>query len=214
MQLGRSESFLTKSTVRLAAIDRAIAQFAHSSTQLIAPYRHMVDEHTEMYLKGFGNEINLLAAFRDLYFNSRELLDLLLGQISAKTRASGSQTPKDFLPFLRALAAGDLERHKLEILGFLKENITYIFHIRAIRNEIKKDPSAVAFNFNTDHFEARMELPVRESEKALFQHLEIKSIDEALENGRYLCAINLNLAFPEMKAFWTTVNEIKTRDGL
>jgi hypothetical protein len=214
MKLGRPESFLDNSTVRLAAIDRAIAQFKHSSTQLMAPYRHMVDEHTTMYLKGFGNEINLLAAFRDLYFNSRELLDLLLAHIAGATKTSGSQTPRDFMPFAKALVEGRLSGHKLEILEFLRTNISYIFHIRSIRNEIKRNPSVVEFNFNTDHFEARMRLPVKESEKALLQHLNIKNIDEAIKNESYSCTLNLDLAFPEMKAFWLAVNEVKVRDGL
>ncbi len=214
MKLGSPESFLENSTVRLAAIDRAIAQFAHSSTQLMAPYRHMIDERTRMYLKGFGNEINLLAAFRDLYFNGRELLDLLLAHIANATRKSGAQTSKDFMPFAKALVAGDLSRHKLEILTFLRNNITYIFHIRSIRNEIKRDPSGVEFNFNTSHFEARMRLPVKESEKFLLQHLDIKNIDEALRNGSYSCTLNLDIVFPEMKEFWLAVNDVKARDGL
>jgi hypothetical protein len=214
MKLGRPESLLDKSAVRLTAIDRAIAQFTHSSIQLMAPYRHMVDEHTTMYLKGFGNEVNLLSALRDLYFNSRELLDLLLAHIANATRTSGAQTPRDFMPFAKALVAGDLSRHKLKILTFLKNNITYIFHIRSIRNEIKRDPSGVEFNFNTSHFEARMRLPVKESEKILLQHLDIKNINEALKNRSYSCTLILDIAFPEMKDFWLAANEVKARDGL
>lgn len=213
MKLGKPEHFLDKTQVRVAAMRRAVAQFRFSSEKLIEPYRHNVDEHTAIYLKGFGNEINLLSAFRDLYFNSRELLDLLLGRIHKATAGSKNQAPKDFLPFVKRLLENEPDSHNLEIIKFLKTNITFIYHIRKIRNQVKNNPSSIEFNFNTDHFEARMLLPIDATEKAILPYLDIKNLDKALNKSSYTCILNLDIAFPEMLYFWTTVHQIQLRDG-
>ncbi|MEH2360841.1 hypothetical protein [Nostoc sp.] len=211
MRFGQPHQFLEKDDVRLASINRAIAQFKFSAEQLKEPYLHRVDEHTVLFIKGFGNEINLLSAFRDIYFNSRELLDLLLGRISQQTASSGNQTPKDFLPFAKRLMRGDFDNFNLEIISFLKTNINYIFHLRKIRNEIKKNPSSVEFLFNTDHFEARMSLPIDKSDYELLEHLDIANLDAAKMKFSYACVINLDIAFPEMLEFWKAAFEIQQR---
>ncbi len=173
----------------------------------------MVDEHTTLYLKGFGNEINLLSAFRELYFNSRELLDLLLGRIHRATAGSKNQTPMDFMSFVKRLLEDEFDSHNLEIIKFLKTNIPFIYHIRKVRNLVKKNPASIEFNFNTDHFEARIQLPVDATEKTILPHLDIKNLDEALSKSSYSCVLNLDIAFPEMLDFWAKVHQIQLPDA-
>ena len=214
MQFGRPEQFMDKVGVRLAGLDRAIAQFQFSSEALIAPHRHKIDENVVMYVKGFGNEINLLSAFRDLYFNSRELLDYLLGRLNAGTSGSNTQTPRDFLPFFRRLIRGEFDALNLATITFLHDNRNFIFHIRKIRNLIKNDPSAIEFIYNTNEFQARMQLPLEQSDRELLPALEIEDQQDALERGSYFATIKLGIAFPEMKAFWQAALQRLSSDGL
>ncbi len=214
MQFGRPEQFMDKVGVRLAGLDRAIAQFQHSSDALIAPHRDKIDENVVLYVKGFGNEINLLAAFRDLYFNSRELLDYLLGRLHAGTAGTKTQTPKDFLPFFRRLVRGEFDGLNLATISFLSENRNYIFHIRKIRNLVKSDPSAVEFIYNTNEFQARMQLPIEQSDRDLLSFLDIQNQQEALTRGSYFATLKLNIAFPEMREFWQIALQRLSSDGL
>jgi hypothetical protein len=204
MKLGRPEQFLDKVGIRLKAIDRAIAQYQFSANTLKKPLEKNVDEHTSLYLKGLGNEINLLSALRELFFNSRELLEVLLGWLSRLTAKSKSQTPKDFIPFSKRLMRGDFDHFELPIFDFLKTNITYIFHIRKIRNEIKSDPASIEFLYNTNHFEARLPVPIESEEVELIQYLDISNRDEALQNKYYGATYNLDVLFPEIREFWNT----------
>lgn len=202
MKLGRPEQFQDKFTLRLRSIERAVAQYQFSATALRKPFEATLDQHTALFLKGFGNEVNLLAAVREMLFPSRELLDANLGRIAAATAASGAQTARDLIPFLKKLLAGAYDNMEKPIFGFLKNNASYVFHIRKLRNQIKSDPSSAEFNFNTDHFEMRMSLPLKSEDKEILPYLEIANLDEAIRNGRYMSTINLDVYFPEMLQFW------------
>lgn len=107
---------------------------------------------------------------------------------------------------------GKFDGHNLEIITFLKTNITYIFDIRKIRNEIKINPAIVEFNFNTDHFEARCITTINKDEVDLIGFLDISNKEEALKNMSYSHVYNLDLLFPEMFSFWNTVFSIYNKD--
>jgi len=205
---------MDKVSVRLAGIDRAIAQFESSSEALIAPHRDQIDEYVIMYVKGFGNEINVISSFRDLYFNSRELLDYLLGRLNKGTSGSSVQTPRDFLPFFRRLVRGEFDELELDTIKFLKENRTFIFHIRKIRNLIKTDPSLINITFNTNEFQAQMELPLEQGDVELLSALDVSHPEHAMERGSYAATIRLDVAFPEMKQFWLVALQHLSNDGL
>lgn len=113
MKLGRPEQFQDKFSLRMQSMERAVAQYQFSAAALRQPFDATLDEHTALFLKGFGNEVNLLAATRELLFPSRELLDAYLGRIAAATAQSGTQTARDFVPFLNKLLAGAYDnRHQ------------------------------------------------------------------------------------------------------
>ncbi|TWO66639.1 hypothetical protein FN976_26340 [Caenimonas sedimenti] len=208
MKLGRPEQFHDKFALRMRSIERSIAQYQFSAAALRKPFESTLDEHTALLLKGFGNDVNLLAAIRELLFPSRELLDAYLGRIAASTASSGTQTARDLVPFLKRLLAGDYDKMKQPIFDFLKMNASYVFHIRKFRNQIKTDPSSAEFNFNTDHFEMRMSLPVKAEDEAILPHLEIANLDEALRNRRYMSTLNLDVYFPEMLQFWRAFQSV------
>jgi hypothetical protein len=210
MQFGRPEQFHDKIVVRLRAIDRAVAQYQFSADSLKKPIAPTLTHETALFIKGFGNEINLLSATRELYFASRELLDVYLGRLSTSTKRTGKQTPKDCIPFLKRLMAGDFDDLPDPIFQFMKTNVNYIYHIRAVRNELKKNPSNAEFIFNTNHFELRMPLPVKTDESALFPYLDIPNQADAIERKQYIMTLNLDILFPEMKQFWVAMGSMLT----
>lgn len=207
MQFGRPEQFHDKVVIRLRAIERAIAQYQFSAAALKKPFEATLTKETALYLKGFGNEVNLLAATRELYFASRELLDVYLGRLGTATARTRTQVPKDCVPFLKRLAAGDFDHFEKPIFTFCKTNLNYLFHIRKIRNELKSNPSAAEFTFDTDHFMLRMALNLRTEEVGLIEHLDIVNLDEVLKNKKYFTTINLDVSFPEMRQFWTAFEQ-------
>lgn len=202
MPLGRPEMFHDKVTIRLRAIDRAIAQYQFSASALRKPFSSRVDEHTVMFVKGFGNEVNLLSATRELFFASRELLDVYLGRLSAATKNSGNQTPKDCLRFLTQLASGQLDSLSHPAVAFFKTNLSYVFYIRKVRNELKSNPSNAEFFFNTDHFELRLPITLSKDEQPLFPYLETAA---KVANDAYVVRLNLDIYFPEVREFWVAV---------
>lgn len=208
MKLGRPEQFHDKVTLRLLSMERAIAQYRFSADALRKPFASTLGENTALFLKGFGNEVNLLAATRELFFSSRELLDVYLGRLSTATASTGSQTPKDCIPFLKRLLAGDYDGMNQPIFAFLKTNATYVFHIRKVRNEIKTNPGSAEFNFNTNHFELRMMLPIKPEEQNIVSHLDINNVQEALAKKQYAATFNLDILFPEMREFWASFQSL------
>lgn len=214
MKLGKPNDFGDARSIRIRSIERAIAQYQFSSQELKKGFVNRLDEHTTLFLKGLGNEINLLSALRDLFFNSRELLDFLLIQLNKMTVNTENQTPRDFLPFVRKMMNGDFDENGLKIIRFLKTNITYIFHIRKVRNEIKNDPSNIEFLYKSDHFEARFKVPIKDDEKYLVQYLDIENKDDAVKNKSYFCTYILDAIFPEMLEFWNTAFSILEDDVL
>jgi hypothetical protein len=107
---------------------------------------------------------------------------------------------------------GEYDQLGLSIVSFLKNNITYIFHIRKIRNEIKNQPSNITFRFVTNHFEAYFWIPIMKDEVELIQFLDIKHKDEAMTKMAYHCTYNLDELFPEMLSFWKTCFSILDKD--
>jgi len=204
MKLGTPNLFYDKRSIRLRSIVRAIAQYRFSSHELRKTIAGKIDEHTSLFLKGFGNEINLLSAFRELFFNSRELLDLLLTQLNRATAGMATQTPRNFLHFAKKVMRGEFDQNGLPIVEFLKTNVTYIFNIRKVRNEIKNNPATIEFVFNTEHFEARFKVPISRDEVDLVQYLDILNKEEAIKNMSYRCTYILDAIFPEMLDFWNT----------
>ncbi len=208
MKLGKPQDFHDGKDVRLRAIERAIAQYKFTCQELKKPFAEKLDEHTKLFLKGFGNEVNLLSAFREIIFNSRELLDLLLLQINKIT----SQTPKDFLPFAKQMVKGGLDKYNLQITAFLKTNFTYIFNIRKIRSQIKNNPANVEFNFNTNHFEARCTIPIDKDEMNMLNSIDMLNRDQAIQNKSYSHTCNLDIFFPEVLKFWDVAFSILDKD--
>lgn len=212
MEFGRQEDFHGNIKIRLLSIQRAIAQYQFTAKQLRSRFENKLDENVSLFIKGFGNEVNFLSSFRELFFNSRELLDNLLIRINSETKGQSFQTTKEFLPFVKQLMKGNYDQSNLEIIKFLKTNITYIFHVRKIRNEIKNKPSNIKFRFVTDHFEAYFEVPILKEEIDLIPFLDINNKDEALLKRSYHITLNLDEFFPEMFLFWNTSLSILEKD--
>lgn len=213
MKFGRPEDYHNNIKIRLMSIDRAIAQYQFSARHHKATFQDKIVKHTTLFIKGLGNEINFLSAFKELFFNSRELFDILLLKLNKETATRGLQTNRHFLPFAKQMMKGNYDELKLSTIDFLKTNITYIFHIRKIRNEIKNSPSKILFRYNTNRFEAYFTITINTDEKDLISFVEIAHHDEALKNMSYQCVCNLDEIFPEMLQFWQTCLSILDKDS-
>ena len=161
-----------------------------------------IDDHTTFFLKGYGNDVEFIHCFRELLFNSRELLDYLFYRLNKRTENLSVRIPRKFLAFSKRLMKGDFDTLGFDIIRFLKTNITYIFHIRKVRNEIKADISNIEFRFVKNHFEAVFWVPVKSDELELIQYLDISNKEEAIKNNCYHCTFILENYFPEMIEFW------------
>jgi hypothetical protein len=212
MELWRPEYYHGNIELRFLSINRAIAQYQFSSRLLKKGFEDKLDQQTVLFIKGFGNEVNLLSSFRELFFNSRELLDYTLIKIHDKTNATNIQTAKSFLPFAKHLMKNEYDQIGLPIINFYKTNITYIFHIRKIRNQIKNYPSSIKFRFITDHFESYIDLPIDNNEKELIPFLDINQKEKALADMSYEGVHNLDILFPEVPHFWKTCFSILEKD--
>lgn len=204
MEFGRPEDFLNNTNIRLRAIKRSIGYYHFYANQFKNQYKDKINEHTILFIKGFGNEVNFLSCFRDLLFNSRELLDLLLFRLNLITSTMDIQTSRKFIPFTKRLMKDEYDQNNLAIINFLKTNITYIFHIRKIRNEIKVSPSNIKFRLNTNRIESYCTIPIKDDEVGFIQYLDINNKEKALKNKSYTCVFILDEYFPEMLQFWNT----------
>lgn len=174
MKFGTDKDFHKNSEIRLLAMERAIAQYQFSAQHYKEKFKDKIDLYTKLYIKGLGNEINFLSAFRELFFNSRELLDITLIKLNKVTSASACQTSRNFLTFAKAMMRGDYDASKLAVVKFLKININFIFQLRKVRNEIKNNPANIEFLYK-NRFEAHFRVPINPDEKELIPYLDIQN---------------------------------------
>lgn len=202
VKFGSPEMFLKDHEVRFGQLINANKRFQQFSVVKQEQVKDKVDDFTTLFIKGYGTDPELISCFRELLFNSRELLDSLLFYIHKETEG---KTNKKFLPFAKSLMNGAYDDIQHEIIPFLKLNSTYVFHIRKFRNEIKNRVSNIEFLLITNQINAKLHVPIPSDEKALIEFLEIKNKDQALEKGSYYCQINLTEYFPEVIKFWRSV---------
>jgi hypothetical protein len=202
MKFGTDRDFHSNSEIRLLGMERAIAQYQFSAQHRKEKFKGKIDEHTKLFIKGLGNEISFLSSFKELLFNSRELLEITLTKLNKMTSGSACRTSRNFLSFAKNMMKDDYDASGLETVKFLKTNITYVFHIRKARNEIKNNPANIEFLYNTKRFEAHFRVPINLDEKELIPYLDIQNKDEALKNMAYYCTYRLDEIFPEMLQFW------------
>lgn len=208
-KLGDPKNFSNNRRLRFEQIKLANKRFVQIKAQRLARISAKIDKSAKLYIKGCGNDAELISCFRELLFNSRELLDSLIYDIHKKTQ---EKTKKNFLQFAKKLMKNEYDNLKLDVISVLKTNITYIFHIRKFRNEIKSNISNIEFRFvyrsNTNYFQATFRVPIKPDEKELIPFLDIKNKKAAIERNSYRCTISLDKYFPEMVAFWTSMFNI------
>ena len=200
--------FKSDAGIRLLSLTLANKRFLACRGSILKQIGGKIDQNTTFFLKGYGNNPELMSCLRELMFNGRELLDDLLIRLNIATRGKAIQTARDFLPFSRDMMKGEYDRLRLEIIDFLKTNITYVFHIRKIRNEIKNRVSNIKFRFVTNHVELYFRIPIKGDEIELVQYLDILNKDEAMKKRNYGCVFNLDVYFPEMIEFWKTAIDV------
>lgn len=205
VQFGIPKLFKNDHILRFEQLEYANKRFTKIAIAKNNEVKDKVDKYTKLFIKGYGNDQDLISCFRELLVNSRELLDSLLFYINKATK---NNTKKSFLPFAKSLMNGQYDKNALPILNFLKTNITYIFHIRKFRNELKNKISNIEFLLVTNRIVAKFELPIAKDETELIPYLDIENRDQALARGSYFCQLTLNEYFPEVIQFWKTVFEI------
>ncbi len=188
--------------IRMNSLNLANSRYIQCRNAIVKQLGNKIDQHTVLFLKGYGNNPELISCYRELMFSSRELFDYLLLNLNRNTSNTGTQTNKSFVPFCKALMANVYDNIGFDIIQFLKTNITFVFHIRKVRNEIKNRIGKIRFRFVTNHIDAYFRVAIASDEKALIPFLDIENIDEAIARSGYYCTFNLDSYFPEMVAFW------------
>lgn len=200
--------FFKNDQLRLQLIKKAGEKFESIKNQYRGQLNEKIDQHTEFFIKGYGNDLELISCFKELMFCSRELIDSLLTKMNKITEGRAISTSRNFLPFAKKLMTGYYDKLDLEIIKFFKSNITYIFHIRKIRNEMKRNLAKISFRFVTDHFEAYFKVPIQADETELIRYLDIKNKKEALEKMSYNVTVVLDEYFSEMIIFWKAAQNL------
>lgn len=196
--------FLSNSSLRIKLIEKSCKDYSEFQKKRLEAYSDKVDEYTVLFLKGFGNDVELTSCFREALFNSRELLDSLLYHLNKKT----GRTSKKFLLFAKKLMSGEYDDLGLEIITFLKVNINYIFHIRKIRNEAKINLSNIRFRLLTNRIEAYLNIPINADELELIQYLDVPNKQQVVEQRQYAYVIILDKYLPELLEFWECVFDL------
>ncbi len=201
-------NYLDNNQIRLDLMKKAKAEFEDIKKNRLAQIGDKLDEKVVLFIKGYGNDIELISCFRQIVFNAREILDSILALLNILTAKERVRTSRKFLLFAKSLMRGDYDRTNLEIIPFLKTNITYIFSIRKIRNEIKSNISNIQFRFVTNQLQAYFEVPIKGDEIELIQYLNIGNKVKALENRSYHSTIILDVYFSELIEFCSVMFSI------
>ena len=204
-KFGIPEDFKKDHILRHEQLVYANERFNEISTSKKQAVQNRITKNTNMFIKGYGNDPALISCFKELLFNSRELLDSLLIYIN---KATNGNTNKHFLKFSKALMSGKYDKFELSILNFLKENFTYVFHIRKFRNEAKNKISNFEFILITNNIIAKLKILIQQNELELIPYLEISDQEKAIKEMSYGCQITLDEYFPEIVNFWKIIFDI------
>ena len=94
VQFGSPQLYEKDHRVRFGQILYANRRFEEITAERKEQVKDKVDDHTTLFIKGYGTDTELISCFRELLFNSRELLDSLLFYIN---KATNGKTNKKFL---------------------------------------------------------------------------------------------------------------------
>lgn len=203
MKIGKPKLFASDNRIRFNQIRHANDRFNYIKEIKRQEIANNIGSSTVLYVKGYGNDPDFIGCFRDLLFNSRELLDSLILKIHRETEG---KTKRSFVPFIKNLMLDKYDAHGLSIIELLKENISFIYQMRAMRNEIKAKVSGLEFRFVTNHFELTITHPLKEEDVFFLPYFDINT-ERAIEDKAYSSIIILDEYFPEVVRFWTYVNE-------
>ena len=197
--------FLKDNQIRIKSLEKGLQDYKKIKQKRLIQLGHMIDGKTTLFLKGYGNDIDLLRCLREFMFNAREILDSLLAFLNNLTANKKVATSGDFVPFIKKLAKGNYDNIGLDILRFIKTNISYVFQIRKIRNEIKYNISNIKFRLVGNDLQAYFVLPLEDKEFELISFLDIRNKKAAIKNKFYHVTIILDKYFPELIEFCNTI---------
>lgn len=198
--------FLNDDNLRIEQLKIENENFQKIKEKLFKKEEDKLDKNPILYIKGYGNNPELLNSFKNLIFTSRELIDSTLLKLNTITKDQPHQTSKKFPVFVKQLLEGLYEPSRM--LNFIKINLTFLFHIRKVRNIIKTNPSLIEFRMITNHLRAHLIMPLSDDELYLIPSLDIKGKDKALENKSYHATFILDKYYPEMVEFWKTTESV------
>jgi hypothetical protein len=205
-RLGRDEQFDDNLTIRLKAVDLAVDSYLRTAAALraqeIDPLLSINPDPPTFFMLPQGHQANLMFDARALFQANRELVDLYLGRLWGATANSGSRTPVKFKDFIPRLASGQYEARPEPIFAWLKQNIGRLYTIRAVRNELKVNPSSAQFLIDTNRFLMKISLPFAPQDEVLAPFLNLRNLDQALANGRIFCTLDMDHHFLQARHFW------------
>lgn len=199
--------FLSDNQIKIEFLKKALSDYEKIKQQRLLELGDKIDKNNTFFLKGFGNDIDLIRCLREFMFNVREILDSLLAILHDSTANERVAVSRHFMPFLKQLAKGNYDNIDLDILRFAKTNISYIFQIRKIRNEIKNNISNIKFRLVNKDLQAYFMLPLEDSEIELLPLLDIRNKEEAIKNKSYHAIIILDKYLPELIEFCNVILE-------
>lgn len=199
--------YLSDNQIKIESLRKSLSDYEKIKQQRLAELGNKIDKNTTFFLKGYGNDIDLTRYMREFMFNVREILDSLLAILNNLTANERVAISGDFMQFLKKLAKGNYDNIDLDILRFIKTNISYVFQIRKIRNEIKNNISNIKFRLVNKDLQAYFMLSLEDSEIELLPFLDIRNREEAIKNMSYHATIILDKYFPELIEFCNIILE-------
>lgn len=210
-RFGRDEQFDDNLTIRLKALDLAVASFQRTTAVLreqeIGPLLQNLPE-PKIYLCPQGHQANLMFDTRAMFQASRELVDFYLGRLWGATANSKNRTPVKFSDFILKLASGNYDSRPEPIFTWLKQRISFLYTIRAVRNELKVNPSSAQFHIDTGRFVMKISLPFPPQDEVLAPFLNLHNLDRALANKRFFCTLGLDEYFHHAPLLWEECGNI------
>lgn len=192
-------------TIRLKAVDLAVASYQRTTAVLreqhIDPLLRIAPNVT-IHLKSMGHQANLMFDTRALFQASRELVDLYLGRLWRATATGGTRTPVKFKDFISRLASGDYDSRPEPIFAWLKQGIQWLYIIRAVRNELKVNPSRAQFYIDTGRFMMKISLPFSQQDEVMLPFLNLRNLDQARANRRFFLTLSLDEQFLKASSLW------------
>jgi len=188
--------------------------FDRVEKEVLSEHSDKMDKNTSLFIKGYPCYHDSLRYFADFMIHARELQNSLLANLNKIVLSTGKQIPGKFKPFLKKLMIGEFDYLGLHVLNLLKNNFTFFFNIKKLRDVVKTNISEPRVMLVNKELRVNMRVPISDSEMELIEYLDMLNKEKARVKKDYSATIVIGAYMADVLDFFDSIFDLFKKDKM